>query len=58
MIDYYFTLMVKQEYYMGDWSTKYYLINAEKAEENYPRCIKTLLSNIEAYDSMVNNMVF
>jgi len=58
MIDYYFTLMVKQEYYQGEWFTKYYLINADMPQENYSRCIKLLQANIDAYENMCSNMAY
>ena len=55
MVEYYFTIMVKQEYWNGNFNTKFYLIDAEKPEENLPKFIKILEENNAAYDKVKSN---
>lgn len=52
MLDYYFTIMAKPEYYNGEHHIKMYIAAAERPEENFSRYMKDLARNIEAYDKM------
>ena len=56
--DYYFTVMARQESWQGEFTTKLYLINAERGEDNCTKSFKNLLENIEAYDKMEKQMAF
>jgi len=52
MTDWYFSIMVKQEFWNGEYREKYNIFSIEKPEESPNKCIKMLLDNILAFQKL------